>query len=158
MANKEQYDIVLKNGRVIDPETYLDRVCNVGITDGKVVTISEDLLSGKEEKDVTGMIVSPGFIDLHTHAQNIPSNRMQAFDGLTTALELEVGVLPIGEFYDNCAKEGRPINYGASAGWAFSRVTAMNPEKAVNGKPVPKVAFMFGNLGTPEWGRKYANR
>jgi len=90
MANQnKQYDIVLKNGRVIDPETYLDRVCNVGITDGKVVTISEDPLSGKEEKDVTGMIVSPGFIDLHTHAQNISSNRMQAFDGLTTALEKE---------------------------------------------------------------------
>lgn len=146
-----QYDIVLKNGRVIDPETYFDSVCNVGIKDGKVAIISKDHISGKEEKDVTGMIVSPGFIDMHTHAQNIPSNRMQAFDGLTTALELEVGVLPIGEFYDNCAKEGRPINYGASSGWASARVVTMNPERAVNGKSVPNVAFMMGNLGSPEW-------
>ena len=97
------------------------------------------------------MIVSPGFIDMHCHAQDIPGNRMQAFDGLTTALELEAGILPIGEFYDNCAKEGRPLNYGASAGWAFARVVTMNPEAAVKGKPVPKVAFMFGNLGRPEW-------
>ena len=147
----QKYDIVLKNGRVIDPETYFDKVCNVGIKDGKVVAISEDPLSGKEETDVTGMIVSPGFIDLHCHSQNIPSNRMQAFDGVCTALELEAGVLPVGEFYDNCAKEGRPINYGASAGWAFARVVTMNPEAAVNGKPVPNIAFMFGNLGSPEW-------
>ena len=84
MANQnKQYDIVLKNGRVIDPETYFDRVCNVGITDGKVVTISEDPLSGKEEKDVTGMIVSPGFIDLHAHTQNI---------ALTLAAGLVIGV------------------------------------------------------------------
>ncbi len=55
MANQnKQYDIVLKNGRVIDPETYFDRVCNVGITEGKVVTISEDPLSGKEEKRCNG--------------------------------------------------------------------------------------------------------
>ena len=146
-----KYDVVLTNGRVIDPETYFDKVCNVGIKDGKVVTISEDALSGKVEKDVTGMIVSPGFIDMHCHSQNIPGNRMQAFDGVCTALELEAGMLPIGEFYDNCAKEGRPINYGASAGWAFARVVTMSPEAAVNGKPVPNIAFMFGNLGRPEW-------
>lgn len=152
MANQtERYDIVLANGRVIDPETYLDGSYNVGIRGGQIAAISDQPLEGKEVVDVSGLIVSPGFIDLHTHAQNIPSNRMQAFDGLTTALELEVGVLPIGEFYDNCAKEGRPINYGASSGWAFARVVSMNPEKAVNGKPVPHVAFMFGNLGTPEW-------
>lgn len=151
MAKNVKYDIVLKNGRVIDPETYFDRVTNVGIKDGKVVAISEDSLSGKQEKDVTGMIVSPGFIDMHAHAQNIASNRMQAFDGLTTALELEAGVLPIGEFYDGCANEGRPINYGASVGWSFARVVTMNPELAVNGKPVPTLAFMFGNLGAYKW-------
>ena len=148
MTNSKQYDIVLKNGRVIDPETYFDRVCNVGITDGKVVTISEDPLSGKEEKDVTGMIVSPGFIDLHAHGQNITSNRVQAFDGLTTTLELEAGILPIGEFYDNCAKEGRPLNYGAAAGWAWARLESMNPEK---GKMVPNIAWTFGSFGLKEW-------
>ncbi|MGB5459614.1 MAG: hypothetical protein WBM85_06620, partial [Eudoraea sp.] len=148
MANSKQYDIVLKNGRVIDPETYFDRVCNVGITDGKVVSISEDLLSGKEEKDVTGMIVSPGFIDLHAHGQNITSNRVQAFDGLTTTLELEAGILPIGEFYDNCAKEGRPLNYGAAAGWAWARLESMNPEK---GKMGPNIAWTFGSFGLKEW-------
>ncbi len=105
-TKNEQYDIVLTNGRVIDPGTYLDGSYNVGIRGGQIAAISDQLLEGKEVVDVSGLIVSPGFIDLHTHAQNIPSNRMQAFDGLTTSLELEAGVLPIGEFYDNCAKEG----------------------------------------------------
>lgn len=163
MANKVEYDIVLKNGRVIDPETYFDQVCNIGITDGKVVTISNDPLSGKQEKDVTGMIVSPGFIDTHSHAMNITSNRLQAFDGVTTALELEVGVLPIGEFYDNCAKEGRPINYGASAAWSSARIITFNPELGSDGKPmpnidffkagkpVPSIAFFLDGFAHPNW-------
>ena len=150
-SQKEQYDVVLANGRVIDPETYRDGKFNVGIKGGQIAAISDQPLKGKEVVDVSGLIVSPGFIDLHAHGQNIPSNRMQAHDGMTTALELEAGMLPVGEFYDNCANEGRPINYGTSSGWAFARVVTMNPEKAVDGKPVPNVAFMFGNLGTPEW-------
>ena len=148
---KKTYDIVLANGRVIDPETYLDGQFHVGLEGDRIAAISAEPLDGKEVVDCTGMIVSPGFIDMHAHGQNIPSGRVQAYDGLTTAMELEAGILPIGEFYDNCAKEGRPINYGASAGWAFARVTTMNPEKAVNGKPVPNVAYMLGNLDVREW-------
>ena len=105
-SQTEHFDIVLTNGRVIDPETYLDGSYNVGIRGGQIAAISDQPLKGKEVVDVSGLIVSPGFIDLYSHAQNIPGNRMQAFDGLTTALELEAAVLPIGEFYDNCAKEG----------------------------------------------------
>jgi len=90
MANQnKQYDIVLKNGRVIDPETYLDGIYNVGIIGGQIATITKDKLDGKDIVDASNLLVSPGFIDLHTHAQNISSNRMQAFDGLTTALEKE---------------------------------------------------------------------
>ncbi|MGB3096988.1 MAG: amidohydrolase family protein, partial [Candidatus Deferrimicrobiaceae bacterium] len=147
----EQCDVVLANGRVIDPETYRDGTFNVGIKGGQIAAISDQPLKGKEVVDVSGLIVSPGFIDLHSHGPNIASNRIQAFDGLTTALELEVGLLPVGEFYDNCAREGRPINYGISAGWALGRVVALNPEKAVNGKPVPNIGFMMGNFDVKEW-------
>lgn len=147
----EEYDVVLANGRVIDPETYRDGTFNVGIKGGQIAAISDQPLKGKEVVDVSGLIVSPGFIDLHSHGPNIASNRIQAFDGLTTALELEVGLLPVGEFYDNCAREGRPINYGISAGWALARVVALNPEKAVNGKPVPNIGFMMGNFDVKEW-------
>ena len=104
----KQFDVVLTGGRVIDPETYRDGIFNVGIVGDTIAAISDQPLQGKEVVDVSGLIVSPGFIDLHAHAQNIASNRVQGSDGVTTALELEAGILPIGEFYDNCAKEGRP--------------------------------------------------
>jgi len=147
----EVYDIVLANGRVIDPETYLDGKYDVGIKGGQIAAVSDQPLQGKQVVDVSGLIVSPGFVDTHAHGQNITSARVQAYDGVTTALELEAGILPIGEFYDNTTKEGRPINFGASVGWAFARVVTLNPEKAVNGKPVPILDFMFGNMGLKEW-------
>jgi len=145
------YDIVLTNGRVIDPETYLDGKYNVGIKGDQIAAVSDQPLEGKQVIDVSGLIVSPGFIDTHAHGQNITSARVQAYDGVTTALELEAGILPIGEFYDNTTKEGRPINFGASTGWGFARCVTLNPEKAVDGKPVPILDFMFGNLGLKEW-------
>jgi N-acyl-D-glutamate deacylase len=90
-----KYDVVLSNGRVIDPETFVDATMNVGIKGESIAAVSETPLEGKEVIDVSGMIVSPGFIDMHAHGQDIPSNRMQAFDGCTTALDLESGVLPV---------------------------------------------------------------
>lgn len=145
------YDIVLANGRVIDPETYRDGTYHVGIIDDRIAAVSAEPLQGTEVIDVSGLIVAPGFVDTHAHGQNITSARVQAFDGVTTQLELEAGILPVGEYYDNTAKEGRPTNFGASAGYAFARVVTLNPEQAVNGKPVPKLDFMFGNMGLEEW-------
>jgi N-acyl-D-glutamate deacylase len=147
----EVYDIVLANGRVIDPETYLDGKYNVGIMGDQIAAVSDQPLQGKHVIDVSGLIVSPGFIDTHAHGQSIPSNRMQAFDGVTTVLELEAGILPVGEFYENTAKEGRPLNFGASSGWGYGRCVILSPELAVDGKPVPRLDFMFGNLGRGTW-------
>jgi N-acyl-D-glutamate deacylase len=144
----EPYDIVLANGRVIDPETYTDAVLNVGINGATIVVISKEPLKGKDVVDVSGKIISPGFIDTHAHGQNIPSNRVQARDGVTTAVELKAGVLPIGEFYKNSTEEGRAINYGASAGWRFARLATMNHEK---GGPIPDVAWPFGSFHLKEW-------
>jgi len=93
----EVYDIVLANGRVIDPETYLDGKYNVGIKGDQIMAVSKEPLKGKQVIDVSGLIVSPGFIDTHAHGQSIPSNRMQAYDGVTTVLELEAGILPVAE-------------------------------------------------------------
>ncbi|WP_299476996.1 amidohydrolase family protein [uncultured Roseibium sp.] len=115
-------DIVINNGRVIDPESGLDAIRNVAIEDGKIVAISEFPLDGETIVDATGKVVSPGFIDLHAHGQNIGDYRMQAMQGVTTALELESGVLPIGEWYASQAGKDLPINYGASAAWTFGRI------------------------------------
>ena len=152
-----KYDIVLANGRVIDPETFLDAKMHVGIKGDGIAAVSEAPLKGKEVIDVSGMIVAPGFIDMHMHGQDIAPQRMQAFDGVTTALELEYGSLPVGEFYANCKKEGRPINYGASVAWGAARIVTFNPEAAVDGKPVPDLTFMAGAFGYSEWVNNVAN-
>jgi N-acyl-D-glutamate deacylase len=142
------FDIVLANGRVIDPETYLDDAMHVGIKGDRIAAVSETPLEGKEIIDASGMIVAPGFIDMHAHGQDIAPSWLQAFDGVTTALELEAGRLPISAFYDNCAKEGRPINYGTSVAWAFARVATMNPQM---GKPEPTFEWLAGALAYKEW-------
>ena len=119
------YDLVIANGRVIDPETELDAICHLGIFKGSIAAISDSPLTGKTTIDATGLIVAPGFIDLHGHGQELPATRMKAFDGVTTVLELESGLLPISDFYESVAKEGRPINYGASAAWTYARIAVM---------------------------------
>ena len=95
-----EYDLVIANGRVMDPESGLDGVRNIGITEGKIEAISEVSLDGEEEIDATGLVVAPGFIDLHAHGQDPLSRSFQAADGVTTALELEIGVLPVSDWLE----------------------------------------------------------
>lgn len=125
----QNYDLVINNGRVIDPETGLDGIRSVGVSGDRIAAISDTPLEGARVIDATGLIVSPGFIDLHSHSVvDLTGNRMQAADGVTTALELESGVLPIGAWYDSVANEGRATNYGATASWSFARIVSMVPE------------------------------
>jgi N-acyl-D-aspartate/D-glutamate deacylase len=107
------YAVVIANGRVMDPETGLDQIANVGIADGVIRRITSEPLAGRTVIDAKGLVVSPGFIDLHAHGQVKIAYELRARDGVTTALELESGVYPIAPFY--AAREGRaPINFGAS--------------------------------------------
>jgi dihydroorotase len=115
----ETYPIVLHGGRVMDPATGLDSIRDVAIRDGKVVAISAKPLKGTEVVDVTGKVVAPGFIDLHAHGQTTGDMEIQARDGVTTALEMEVGVYPVAPWY--AEMEGKaPLNYGATV----SHITA----------------------------------
>jgi N-acyl-D-glutamate deacylase len=91
----QQYDIVLANGRVMDPESNLDAVRNVGIRGGKIAAVTESSLEGRAVVDVRGLVVTAGFIDLHSHGQTPENYGFKARDGVTTALELEVGVNPV---------------------------------------------------------------
>ena len=91
IAQKAEYDFVLKNGRVMDPETGLDEIRNVGVTGNRIMEISTRELTGKEVLDVSNLVVAPGFIDLHAHGQTNKENEFQMHDGVTTALELEAG-------------------------------------------------------------------
>ena len=85
------YDLVINQGRVIDPESGLDAARSVGIRDGKIVAISEASLDAKQVVDASGLVVSPGFINLHSHSLAEPGYRLELLDGVTTVLELEAG-------------------------------------------------------------------
>ena len=120
----QTYDVVLQRGRVLDPESGLDAVRSVGINGKTIAAISTRPLRGKIEIDAAGLVVAPGFIDLHSHGQTQENYRYKAMDGVTTALELEVGVSPVSEWY--AAREGKAlVNFGASAGHIPARIAVM---------------------------------
>ncbi len=123
-AQSGAYDLVITGGRVMDPESGLDAVRNVGIRDGKIAAVSTRPLRGRRELDARNLVVAPGFIDLHSHGINNASNEYQAHDGVTTALELEAG-MPSVEAYLR-SREGKAlIHYGATVAHAAARVKAM---------------------------------
>ena len=106
-------DLLVTGGRVMDPETGLDAVANVALRDGVIVAVGDDRPEAREVLDASGLVVAPGFVDLHAHGQDPESQRYQARDGVTTAMELEIGVYPVDAWYAD--REGRAlINYGAS--------------------------------------------
>ena len=125
----EPFDMVISNGRVIDPETALDAIRHLGIRDGTIEAVSETPLDdrvavGGELIDASGLVVAPGFIDLHAHGQSAIANTYQAHDGVTTALELEWGYLGIAEWLET--RRGKaPIHYGASVNEGVARALAM---------------------------------
>ncbi|HVS63541.1 MAG TPA: amidohydrolase family protein [Thermoanaerobaculia bacterium] len=124
-AFAQELDLVLAGGRVMDPASGLDAVRHVGIRDRRVVVVSETPLDGREVVDARGLVVAPGFIDLHAHGQDEASSRLQVADGVTTALELEIGVWPVGAWLES--RRGKAIlHYGATAGHLPARVKLMH--------------------------------
>ncbi len=151
-TTNQAYDIVITNGRVIDPETGLDAIRNVGIYGGKIAAISEFPLTGETVIEAQGHVVAPGFIDLHAHGQSIGDYRMQVMQGVTTALELESGVLPIGEWYVGQAAKNLPINYGAAAGWTYGRIATFD-----NTDPQATVDFFQEAQAETDWKMEIAS-
>jgi N-acyl-D-aspartate/D-glutamate deacylase len=110
-----QYDLVIEGGRVIDPESGLDAVRTIGVIGGEIAAITETSLEGDRVIQATGLVVVPGFIDLHEHGQEEDSYRMMVRDGVTTALELEVGTADVEGWYAE-REGGQLVNHGVSIG------------------------------------------
>jgi N-acyl-D-aspartate/D-glutamate deacylase len=123
------YDLVVANGRVMDPESGLDAVRHVGISAGKIAAVSEQPLQGTRVIDAANHVVAPGFIDLHEHGQQEESYRLMVRDGVTSALELEVGTPDIAKFYADRAA-GQIVNYGASIGHIGARMKVLGDPSA----------------------------
>jgi len=119
------FDLVILNGRVIDPESRTDAIRNLGISNGTIKAITTNNLVGATVIDAHGLVVSPGFIDLHQHGQDEENYRFKAMDGVTTALELEVGTGDVDGWYARREQKSL-MNYGVSAGHLAARMAAMH--------------------------------
>src|SRR5216684_3428649 len=144
----QQYDLVIEGGRVLDPETGLDATRNIGIMGGKIARISADPLRAKRVISAKGLVVAPGFIDLHQHGQDLDSGQVKALDGVTTALEMEIGVPDVAKFLKH--KEGHSlINYGTTASHPAARALAFGttvPEGGI----VPKAGLATDQPASPD--------
>ena len=122
------YDLAITGGRVIDPESGLDAVRNVGVRGGTIVAVTEQAIQGNETIDATGHVVAPGFIDMHHHNTDVPFGQKLALrDGVTTPMELEAGVYPVDEWY--AGLEGKSqTNYVTSVGSIGAREHVFNPK------------------------------
>jgi len=128
-------DVVLVGGRVLDPETNLDAVRAVGIRGGRVLSVTPGIPSARDTVNVRGLVVAPGFIDLHSHGQDSINYGYLARDGVTTALELELGTYPVAPWYAKRAGKSL-INFGASASHPGARRAMLDGDSTAEGADV----------------------
>lgn len=147
------YDLVVRNGRVIDPASKTDQVRDVAVAGGKIAALGAGL-AAKDTIDATGLVVSPGFIDLHSHSVPADGQRWQVRDGVTTALELEEGGYPVAEWLG--ALEGKAlINYGVSAGHIPARIAVLAGAKTVAEERA--IRERGGETEPPAWANRPAS-
>jgi len=122
----ETYDLIINNGRVMDPETNYDEVSNIGVKDGRIVVITKETIKGKEAIDAKGLVVAPGFIDTHFHWTRPIGYKLALRDGVTTAMDLEAGVYGprVDDWYKMHADRSQ-VNYGTGSGHEFARTKVM---------------------------------
>ena len=113
--SSELYDTVIIGGRVMDPETLTDRVTNLGIRKGQIARITDDAIKGKTTIDAAGLVVAPGFIDIHSHTPTRLGEHLSVLDGITTQLDLEAGAYPPTS-YGFQYRGGAQLHYGSSVG------------------------------------------
>jgi N-acyl-D-aspartate/D-glutamate deacylase len=138
----ETYDVVLAGGRVMDPATGLDARRNIGVNGGKIAAISEADLAGRVVVNVAGLVIAPGFIDIHQHGFKVTDLELKAQDGVTTALDMESGNSPVGPWLADL--EGKsPVNFGTTVGHLAARYHAFRP-----GAVIPRETTVLGLVGT----------
>jgi N-acyl-D-aspartate/D-glutamate deacylase len=125
-----------------------DEVQDVLVQGGRISAVGPNLPvpNGAELLDVSGLVVGPGFVDLHSHVHSIAGQRLQAFDGVTTALDLEAGLMPLEQGYREAAEQGRPLHYGFSASWSVARASVL-----AGFEPSASIVKALAVLGEPRW-------
>lgn len=114
---QEVYDLVIRDGRVMDPESGRDRIANVGIRGEKIAIITTRPIRGGKEIDATGLVVAPGFIDILSSTKPDKETHIQKIsDGVTTTFGMHGGPLNPGDYHSEMAAVGPLINYGCAVG------------------------------------------
>lgn len=108
-----RYDVVIRNGRVIDPETGFDALVNVGIDEGRILAISDGPLRGKTFIDAKDRIVAPGFIDLLSYEPNEFGAWLKLADGVTTNLAMH-GVSAYADEFFARYTDRSPVHFGGA--------------------------------------------
>jgi len=149
------YDLVILNGRVVDPETMFDSIANVGIKAGRIQAITKQKITGKETIDAKGFVVAPGFIDTHFHSVDVFATKMALRDGVTTGMDLEQGAARVGQWYAQKEKEGWQCNFGTTSSLLFNRLLVHDPEVKFNGPADMATGIELVNAsakdGVPGW-------
>jgi cytosine/adenosine deaminase-related metal-dependent hydrolase len=157
LAIAQDYDVVILNGRVMDPETKYDKVANVGLKGGRIAVITQKQITGKETIDAKGLVVAPGFIDTHFHWTRPIGFKLALRDGVTTAMDLEAGVYGprVDEWYKMLAGKSQ-VNYGTGSGHEFARTKVMQnlPDSDLLDAPFSVVK---GRASGTAWFEKVAN-
>jgi len=152
-AQAATYDVVILNGRVMDPVSKFDGVRNVGIKSGKIVEITKKNIKGKETINAKGLVVAPGFVDTHIHGQSDHSHKMYVRDGMTSSLSLENGSLQVAKFYDK--RKGKAlINYGTGVSHEMARMEVMDGIKGREDTYIYKNRAAAAKDGVESWTTK----
>lgn len=113
--NNYKFDLVIFNGRVIDPATCKDTVgINIGIRGGTIVELSTDTLTGKRVINARGLVVAPGFIDILSYSPYAVGVWNKMADGVTTNLAMHGGAADPVMWYAAYTRQHPPLNFGAS--------------------------------------------
>lgn len=127
---KTTYDRVILGGTVMDPATGLNAVRNLGLRAGRIATVTTDAIHGRDTIPANGLVVAPGFIDVHAHGQTAETYRFQSLEGVTSSFELELGTADVGAWYAARAT-GQRINYGVSIGHIKVRMAVLGDSGTV---------------------------
>jgi N-acyl-D-aspartate/D-glutamate deacylase len=121
-AQPPTYDVVIRGGRVMDPETGFDRTANVGILGGRVAAVTETAITGRREIAARGRVVAPGFVDILSGGFSREGSRYKVTDGVTTILAMHGGPVAVAAWYDSVAARGLHVHFGTTVGHGQLRV------------------------------------
>jgi N-acyl-D-aspartate/D-glutamate deacylase len=126
-TTNKPFDLVICNGRIIDPATHRDTVgLNIGIRGSSIAELSIETLKGLRTIDARGDIVAPGFIDILSYSPNRIGVWNKIADGVTTNLAMHGGAADPVSWYAAFKRQHPPVNFGASFFYIEARIRFIN--------------------------------